>query len=52
MTGEKLRHGMQEGVMFWGVEEGGSLQAVMGIIALCLTPVPGPGGFWRTLSQL
>ena len=31
MTGEKLRHEILEGVIFWGVEEGGSLQAVMGI---------------------
>ena len=31
MTREKLRHEMQDGVVFWGVDEGGLLQAVMGI---------------------
>ena len=31
MTREKLRHEMQDGVTFWGVEKDGSLQAVMGI---------------------
>ena len=30
MTREKLRHEMHEGVIFWGVDEGGLLQAVMG----------------------
>lgn len=31
MTREKLRHEMQDGVVFWGVDEGDLLQAVMGI---------------------
>ncbi len=31
MTHEKLRHEMQDGIIFWGVDEGGSLEAVMGI---------------------
>ena len=31
MTREKLRHEIQDGVVFWGVEEDGSLQAVMGV---------------------
>jgi hypothetical protein len=28
MTREKLRHEIQDGVVFWGVDEDGSLQAV------------------------
>jgi GNAT superfamily N-acetyltransferase len=31
MTQEKLRHEMHDGVLFWGAEEDGSLQAVMGL---------------------
>jgi GNAT superfamily N-acetyltransferase len=31
MNREKLRHEMQQGVIFWGAEENGSLQAVMGV---------------------
>lgn len=31
MTHEKLRHEIQDGVVFWGVDEGGALQAVMGV---------------------
>jgi GNAT superfamily N-acetyltransferase len=31
MTREKLRHEMEDGVTFWGVEKDGSLEAVMGI---------------------
>jgi GNAT superfamily N-acetyltransferase len=31
MTREKLRHEIEDGVVFWGEEEGGALQAVMGI---------------------
>jgi GNAT superfamily N-acetyltransferase len=31
MTREKLRHEIQDGVVFWGVDEEGSLQAVMGL---------------------
>jgi GNAT superfamily N-acetyltransferase len=31
MTHEKLRHEMRDGIVFWGVDESGSLEAVMGI---------------------
>ncbi len=31
MNHEKLRHEIQDGVVFWGVDEGGVLQAVMGV---------------------
>ena len=31
MTREKLRHEIQDGVVFWGADVGGSLQAVMGV---------------------
>ena len=31
MTHEKLRHEIQDGVVFWGADEDGSLQAVMGV---------------------
>lgn len=31
MTREKLRHEIQDGVVFWGADEQGSLQAVMGV---------------------
>ncbi len=31
MTHEKLRHEIRDGVVFWGVDEGGALQAVMGV---------------------
>src|ERR1700730_3712686 len=31
MSREKLRHEMDEGVAFWGYEEGGTLAGVMGI---------------------
>lgn len=31
MTHEKLRNEMQDGVVFWGADEGGLLQAVMGV---------------------
>jgi GNAT superfamily N-acetyltransferase len=31
MTREELRHELQHGVAFWGVDDGGLLQAVMGI---------------------
>jgi N-acetylglutamate synthase-like GNAT family acetyltransferase len=31
MTKEKLRHEIQDGVIFWGADEDGSLQAVMGV---------------------
>lgn len=31
MTHEKLRHEIQNGVVFWGADEDGSLQAVMGV---------------------
>jgi GNAT superfamily N-acetyltransferase len=31
MTHEKLRQEIQDGVVFWGEDEGGALQAVMGV---------------------
>ncbi len=31
MTREKLRHEIQDGIVFWGADEYGSLQAVMGV---------------------
>ncbi len=31
MSREKLRHEIEDGVVFWGVDEDGALQAVMGV---------------------